>query len=90
VSGQSQGDSDRVNLQGRRDDVVEFTRAVGDYSSNAGATRCYERWFQRWTEHLRQIRSTVGATNVPATRCSECLIQKVWYKRLSGLSRVQP
>jgi hypothetical protein len=26
--------------------------------------------------------------NVPATRCSECLIQKVWYKRLSGLSRV--
>jgi hypothetical protein len=56
----------------------------------AGATRCYERWLQRWTEHLKQIRSTVGATNVPATRCSECLIQKVWYKRLSGLSRVQP
>ncbi|KAH0810032.1 hypothetical protein GEV33_012759 [Tenebrio molitor] len=27
------GDSDRVNLQGRRDDVVEFTRAVGDDSS---------------------------------------------------------
>jgi hypothetical protein len=26
-------DSDRVNLQGRRDDVVEFTRAVGDDSS---------------------------------------------------------
>jgi hypothetical protein len=33
VSGESQGDSDRVNLQGRRDDVVEFTRAVGDDSS---------------------------------------------------------
>jgi hypothetical protein len=51
---------------------------------NAGATR----WLQRWTEHLREIRSTVGAANVPAIRCSECLIQKVWYKRLSGLSRV--
>jgi hypothetical protein len=33
VPGESQGDSDRVNLQGRRDDVVEFTRAVGDDSS---------------------------------------------------------
>ncbi|KAH0821773.1 hypothetical protein GEV33_001018 [Tenebrio molitor] len=33
VSGETQGDSDRVNLQGRRDDVVEFTRAVGDDSS---------------------------------------------------------
>jgi hypothetical protein len=30
----------------------------------------YERWLQRWTEHLRQIRSTVGAANVPATRCA--------------------
>jgi hypothetical protein len=59
-------------------------------SAYAGATRCYERWLQRWTEYLRQIRSTVGATNVPATRCSEYLIQKVWYKRLSDLSRVQP
>jgi hypothetical protein len=37
---------------------------------------------------LRQIRSTVGAANVPATRCSEYLIQKVWYKRLSRLFRV--
>jgi hypothetical protein len=55
---------------------------------NAGATRCYELWLQRWTEHLRQIRSTVSAANVPATRCSECLIQKLWYKRLCGLSRV--
>jgi hypothetical protein len=58
------------------------------HSTYAGATRCYERWLQRWTEHLRQIRSTVAAANVPATRCSECFIQKVWYKRLSGLSRV--
>ncbi|KAH0815329.1 hypothetical protein GEV33_007462 [Tenebrio molitor] len=33
MPGESQGDSDRVNLQGRRDDVVEFTRAVGDDSS---------------------------------------------------------
>jgi hypothetical protein len=33
VPGESQGNSDRVNLQGRRDDVVEFTRAVGDDSS---------------------------------------------------------
>jgi hypothetical protein len=33
VPGESQGDSDRVNLQGRRDGVVEFTRAVGDDSS---------------------------------------------------------
>ncbi|KAH0810802.1 hypothetical protein GEV33_011989 [Tenebrio molitor] len=33
LPGESQGDSDRVNLQGRRDDVVEFTRAVGDDSS---------------------------------------------------------
>jgi hypothetical protein len=57
-------------------------------SNNSGATRCYERWLQRWAEHLRQIRSTVGAANVSATRCSERLIQKVWYKRLSGLSRV--
>jgi hypothetical protein len=37
VPGESQGDSDRVNLQGRRDDVVEFTRAVGDDSSSTTA-----------------------------------------------------
>jgi hypothetical protein len=40
--------------------------------------------YERWTEHLRQMRSTVGATNVPATRCSECLIQKVWYKPVAA------
>jgi hypothetical protein len=33
VPGESQGNSDPVNFQGRRDDVVEFTRAVGDDSS---------------------------------------------------------
>jgi hypothetical protein len=33
MPGKSLGDSDPVNLQGRRDDVVEFTRAVGDDSS---------------------------------------------------------
>jgi hypothetical protein len=68
---------------------ASMPRRAQAYIDNAGATRCYERWLQRWTEHLRQIRWTVGGANVPATRCSECLIQKVWYKRLSGLSRVE-
>ncbi|KAH0821170.1 hypothetical protein GEV33_001621 [Tenebrio molitor] len=31
--------SDPVNLQGRRDDVVEFTRAVGDDSSKCRPNR---------------------------------------------------
>jgi hypothetical protein len=44
--------------------------------------------FTTYNQIENTIRSTVGASNLPATQCSECLIQKVWYKRLSGLSRV--
>jgi hypothetical protein len=30
------------------------------------ARNTLQRWLQHWTEHLRQIRSTLGAANVPA------------------------
>jgi hypothetical protein len=60
---------------------------AAQYSSKAGAKQCYERWLQRWVERLSQIISTVGAANVSATQCGECLNQRFWYKRLPSITK---
>jgi hypothetical protein len=55
----------------------------------AGTTQCYKRWLQRWAERLSQIISTVGAANVSAIQCGECLNRRFWCKHLPSSKKTE-